>query len=239
MQDTQQAEWPEAYAEASQAFLLQEFERAGDLVEKLLQRANELNPSERRDAEASEVIRKAWILKVTLVASRSSASPVAGHPVHKGSSRSETERDLAQAYEQIKAYYASTDGDGTPLHPSLIVAVSLAGLKLGLPGLTRRTLEDYFDILLCSQPEDAGLDESSAFLDASNADLSISGVADPARSQSVTWTKSLHRLARIYAVHTLGKTYQEWQEARNWVEQQRIEDVGIQVVTEDNAQVGL
>ena len=235
MQDPTQ-EWAEAYGEASQAFLLQDFGRAGELVDKLIDRGKRLTEDGRADAEASEVVRKAWILKVTLLASSngggSGRSQVTGQP---GNSRNDSERELLQTYEQIKVFYGSNDG--SVLHPSQLVAVSLAGLKLGLPGFTRRTLEDYFDVLLCSQPEDAGLDESSTFLDASNADLSISGVTDPARPQSFSWTKSLHRLARVYAVHTLGKTYQEWQEARNWVEQQRIEDVGIQVVTEDNAQV--
>lgn len=223
-------DWTEAYGGASQAFLLQQFSRASELVEKLLDRAKGLNGSDRREADAAEVVRKAWILKLTLLASSGERGAIAGQP-----GGNDLDKQLSQIYEQIRDYYNVVNG--TLLHPSLLVAVSLAGLKLGLPGFSRRTLEDYFDILLCSQPEDIGVDESSTFLDASQADLSISGIADPARPQSISWTKNLHRLARIYAVHTIGKTFQEWSEARNWVEQQRIEDIGIQVVTEDNAQV--
>lgn len=229
-------DWTEAYGAASQAFLLQDFGQAEAQVGLLLARAEKLTESDSRShPEAAEVTRKAWILKITLLASSggsSSNSAIAGQP-----GQTDLEKQLVQAYEGIKGYYGVADG--ALLHPSLLVAVSLAGLKLGLPGFSRRALEDYFDVLLCSQVEDIGLDESSAVLDASQADLSISGIADPARPQSVSWTKSLHRLARIYAVHTLGKTFQEWAEARNWIEQQRIEDIGIQVVTEDNAQVRL
>ena len=223
-----------SYSEASHAFLVKDWERAEQIVEGLLERAgveqqqDEQAPATQIDAE---LIRKLWILKITLIASTAASAP-----------RSEKEQQLSDVYTRVNRYYSninSHDNNGsTSCHPSILVALSLAGLKLEVPHYVRRTLEDYIDSLLYGVTMD-----DSIILDTSNADLSLSGLAINGTSGRETregWTKSLHRLARIYAVHLLGKTLGEWEEGRAWIEQQLGEQSeGVRLVSEDNAQVSM
>lgn len=206
-----------------------------------------------RDKEAfADVIRKIWILQLTLTASTLPTATISGsgdlaRGQSPGSSANSSTRELqlAETFSRIQRYYRSS----AVIHPSIMVALSLAGLKVSAPGFARRTLEDYFDVLLYADPEqpgstspEAASGDTSGYLaaaDASTADLSLSGIAastsaTPARAD---WSKSLNRLARIYAIHLLGKTFQEWKGAKSWVEQQRSEEAGIQLVPEASAQV--
>lgn len=218
-----------AYSEASHAFLLKDWDTARRIVDDLLQK------TENNTLHDEELARKVWILQLTLLASADQARAA--------------EQPLAQTYARIQRYYAASSSSSSSqvLHPSLLVATSLAGIKLQQPHFVRRTLEDYFDALLCEDVDsEAILDESVVGMDTSNADLSLSGMAingnghhAPATTGNRQgWRKSLDRLTRIYTVHLLGKSLEEWQEAKNWVAQQRcLEDAGVAVITEQNAQV--
>ena len=259
------ARFTSAYSDASHAFLLRDFARCQATVEELLTEAEagagaivgDEDAGRDRDALA-DVIRKIWILQLTLTASTPTPTPTSGtsssgdlargqSPAESsgnGSSRAR-ELQLADTFSRLQRYYTSS----AVIHPSVIVVLSLAGLKVSAPGFARRILEDYFDVLLYADPEqqrstspEAAAGDTSGYLaaaDASTADLSLSGIATstsatPARAD---WNKSLNRLARIYAIHLLGKTFQEWEEAKSWVEQQMSEEAGIQLVSEESAQV--
>lgn len=221
-----------AYSEASHAFLLKDWDTARRIVDDLLAKAEDNTLLD------DELTRKVWILQLTLLASSSdieTADPT------------KAEQPLAQTYTRIQRYYAGQSTSAQVLHPSLLVATSLAGIKLHQPHFVRRTLEDYFDALLCEDVDtEALLNESIVGMDTSNADLSLSGIAMNGNGHSAQaptgsrqgWRKSLDRLARIYTVHLLGKSLGEWEEAKAWVAQQRcLEDAGVPVVTEENAQV--
>ena len=220
-----------AFSEASHAFLLKDWERSGGIVESLLERAE---TSQEQDGQRNvdrnmELRRKLWILKITLIASTAASLP-----------GPEKERQLSDVSVRMHRHYRSSQHqeEGSVLHPSLLVALALAGLKLQVPQFARHSLEEYFDTLLYAVTLD-----DSVHLDQSNADLSLSGLAvDAAASGKVRegWTKSLHRLARIYSIHVLGKTLGDWEEARIWIEYQWREDhEGIRLVGADNVQVRL
>lgn len=221
-----------AYSEASHAFLLKDWDTARRTVDDLLRK------TEDNTLHDDELARKVWILQLTLLAS--SIDPDAS------ADPARAEQPLATTYARIQRYYA-TSAPSQVMHPSLLVATSLAGIKLHQPHFVRRTLEDYFDALLCEDVDsEALLNESIAGMENSNADLSLSGIAvnasgHPAPDMTGSrqgWRKSLDRLARIYTVHLLGKSLGEWEEAKAWVAQQRcLEDAGVAVITEENAQV--
>ncbi|KAL7005076.1 syntaxin binding protein 1 [Cystobasidiomycetes sp. EMM_F5] len=239
------------YGQASRAFILRDFGRAREIVSGLSRGAEDrVDGKDGKDGVQESNpnhTRKVWIFEVTLLSSTLASSDAEQSESHRVEA-------LQGLHQRIKQYYArewyihSGDQHTLPmaLHPSILVALSLASISLHLPGYARQILEDYFGDLVCCPPEMAhphsiNLDASYA-LDQSDADLSLSGVRLPAASSSSQnnkvmpgWRKSLDRLARIYAVLVLGRAFQEWAGARDWVETQRSENVGIQVVTDDNA----
>jgi len=283
--DSSQDELTALYSEACQAFVLRDFDTAASSVDDLLDRIERdglgLASSEESSSattELDELVRRVWILQVTLLASSDE---------ELARNAKQAERELAGLHSRIERFYsrgynssrttaqsASTSSSTTTvlIHPSLLVAISLAGLKLEIPSFVRRTLQDYFRLLLAhAASSEAALSSSQAdisTLDTSQADLSLSGIAinghgHPATdglngttghvsngtgasstkagtSASTNRLKSLHRLARIYSVHLLGKTLGEWMAARAWIREQADDDAAVAagLMNDSYAQVG-
>lgn len=277
------------YSEACQAFVLRDFDTAASIVDDLLDRIerDDLGLASSTEeitttttTQLDELVRRVWILQTTLLASSDE---------ELARNAKQAERELAGLYSRIERFYsqghhsstasassASTSSFTTTLliHPSLLVAISLAGLKLEIPSFVRRTLQDYFRLLLkhAASSEAAAASSSQAdisTLDTSQADLSLSGIAinghghpaanglngtnghlnngtstssgQAATSASTSRLKSLHRLARIYSVHLLGKTLGEWSAARAWIREQADDDAAVAagLMNDSYAQVGL
>ena len=265
------------YSEACQAFVLRDFDTTASTVDSLLERIerDELGRptppisegSSDSATELDELVRRVWILQITLLAS--SDEELVRNPKH-------AERELAGLHSRIVHFYAqkqeghptastsSSSTSTTLLHPSLLVAISLAGLKLEIPQFARRSLQDYFRLLLShASTSEAALSSSHrdiSTLDASHADLSLSGIAvnghinaasnglngtnghqgsdmngtsapstQPASSAQANRIRSLHRLARIYTIHLLGKSFGEWSAARTWIREQADDDAALAV----------
>lgn len=266
------------YSEACQAFVLRDFDTTSSIVDSLLDRIEGnglgLNAQESESSSSSfqlgELVRRVWILQITLLAS--SDEELARKP-------KEAERELAGTLSRIERFYSrqettaaastttaipstsSATATSVLIHPSILVAVSLAGLKLEIPSFVRRTLQDYFRLLL-SQAASSGAVLSSSqgdlsALDASQADLSLSGIAvhghngstvnghngshngtstlKPANTAAGSRIKSLHRLARIYSIHLLGKALGEWSAARAWIREQADDDAAVAAALMDDS----
>lgn len=303
----------EGYAEASHAFLLKDFATTRTVLGGLLDKIEASSTTGSATASTTtsdnddfaELARKVWILQITLLAS-DTVTTTSSSPSSTSSASKESE--LNHLYNRIQRYYqhqhrrrrqdpphdnssagyqvTQADDDSSsqpPIHPSILVALSLAGLKLKLPGYVRRTLEEYFDVLLLHQASpssngsygnpDASFSlnngDSSAFLDSSTADLSLSGIAvsnsnlpngvgpgqhskaafpsrvDATTTGTAAYAKSYNRLARIYSIHLLGKTLNEWEEARVWIESQIVNDreegeiIEYQLINEASAKVSV
>jgi hypothetical protein len=263
-----------SYSEACQSFVLRDFDNTSSIVNGLLQdiEQDSLGLSDEDSAsDISELVRRVWILHITLLAS-------ADEELARDSRKAE--QALSRTLNRIEQFYArhsiqgelpssiasssASTASSTLIHPSILVAFSLAGLKLETPQLIRRTLQDYFQLLLSRAAESESHLSSSqgdiSTLDASQADLSLSGIAvnghhlsnnhvnghpannaNGARSDQISASriKSLHRLARIYSVHLLGKTLGEWSTARAWIRERQHDEAGVSagLMSEPYAQV--
>lgn len=272
------------YSEACQSFVLRDFDTTTGIVDDLLEKIEQnnlgLDSSSNNDDDLKELVRRVWILYITLLAS-------ANEQLARDSKQAESE--LAAAHSRIARFYARSPSATTTaaqsstsppssslsstlstlIHPSLLVALSLAGLKLEIPLFVRRTLQDYFRLLLshAAHSEDettsASQGDISSTLDVSHADLSLSGIAVNGHgmngtnghlaneSQNTSSTtrntaalnkrKSLHRLSRIYSVHLLGRSLGEWSNARAWIREMADDDAAVAVglMNDSYAQVSL
>ncbi|KAK9893498.1 hypothetical protein P389DRAFT_213092 [Cystobasidium minutum MCA 4210] len=184
------------YSEACQSFVLRDFESTTGIINDLLDRIERDNLGLSLDtttttdsaSELDELVRRVWILYITLLAS--SDEELAGNPKR-------AESELAGAHSRIERFYARTSGSASTIvatttssssstssiivHPSLLVAISLAGLKLEIPSFVQRTLQDYFRSLLANATTSSNTLSTSqgdiSTLDVSHADLSLSGIA--------------------------------------------------------------
>lgn len=257
------------YSEACQAFVLRDFDTTTSIVDGLLDRieseglgqTSTTSEGTSSSTQLDELVRRVWILQITLLAS--SDEELARNP-------KQAERELAGTLSRIERFYVRQEGTATAaatpstssssstvsilIHPSILVAVSLAGLKLEIPLFVRRALQDYFRLLLSQTNSSGGILSSSqgdtSALDASQADLSLSGIgvnghhgsavnghhgitdgtSTPKAATGNNGTsriKSLHRLARIYSVLLLGKTLGEWSAARAWIREQADDDAAV------------
>lgn len=268
------AELSPLYSEACQSFVLRDFDATASIVNDLLDRTERDGLGLDSDDDLNELVRRIWILQITLLASAD--EELARNP-------KQAERGPAGLYNRIEQFYArtadtaarpaassSTTSPTTLVHPSLLVAISLAGLKLDIPLFVRRTLQDYFRLLLAhAATSEAALSASQgdiSTLDASQADLSLSGIAvnghatvtgrvngtnghlgvngtstpmQGGSSVKGSRVKSLHRLTRIYSINLLGKALGDWSAARAWIKEQRDDDAAIaaNLISEAYAQV--
>jgi hypothetical protein len=261
------------YSEACQAFVLRDFETTSGIVDSLLERIERdglgrpTPPTSEAITDLDELVRRVWILEINLLAS--SDQELVRNP-------KQAERELAGLHSRIERFYttkqdhpavpSSSSSTSTVLiHPSLLVAISLAGLKLEIPQFVRRTLQDYFRVLVSHASSEAALSSSQgdvSVLDTSqvnghvNAGVnSLNGTnghpgsdingtsAPPAQPQTTSTTanriRSLHRLARIYSVHLLGKSFGEWSAARTWIREQADDDAAVAagLISDSYAQV--
>lgn len=270
------------YSEACQAFVLRDFDTASSLVDNLLediesepeqgQGQEQIDIRNNEDNLSQELARRVYILYITLAASKDDS-------LHRDTRKAE--RELSGIYSRIQRYHASKahqsaaaaatrdtasssqaylmeelrPKDGL-VHPSIMVALSLAGLKLNATSFVRQTLEDYFQQLLKHAEKLDILNTSQgdvSALDASHADLSLSGIvvnghsttkqpeasfdnvgieepaingssSSGANATDTSRTKSLQRLSRIFSVNLLGKALGDWQAARSWIKEMKDDD---------------
>lgn len=250
------------YSEACQSFVLRDFDSTSSIVNRLLEDIEQDSlglSDDYSQSDITELVRRVWILYITLLAS---ADDVLARDPKKA------EQALDHSLSRIESFYGralarnveapstSTISPSTLsptlIHPSILVAFSLAGLKLDAPQLVRRTLQDHFKLLLHRAAEvDSHLSSSHddiSNLDISHADLSLSGIAlnghgpnshvngHSANEDAITTSgpsgsglssariKSLHRLSRIYSIHLLCKTLGEWSSARVWIREMQHND---------------
>lgn len=265
------------YSEACQAFVLRDFDTTASIVTSLLEQIEQDSPGLGNDASSpsdlDELVRRVWILQVTLLASADD---------ELARNAKQAERELAGLHSRIERFYArrpaataATSTSSSPpspsetlIHPSLLVAISLAGLKLDIPSFVRRTLQDYFQLLIAhAASSEAALSASQgdiSTLDVSHADLSLSGIAvnghvsqvdgtnghltngmhasnEVSTSSAASRMKSLQRLSRIYSIHLLGKALDDWSGAKAWIREQADDDsaVAAGITSHSYAQVRL